>query len=141
FFDANGNAKTWYYQETVVGIPPSVIWAFEGLQIPLDKVRFQIQQDFLIGYRAYDSYPGSENAFTGGINNTDTPVVMYKIKSHFDVKRGYNEATGEQTNVITENTMDRPWDQRQFMRVDWSINLAVKNNPFAPVPDPTQPQF
>src|SRR5690606_28155648 len=31
--------------------------------------------------------------------------------------------TGEQQNVIVENTSDRHWYERQFMRVDWSSNL------------------
>ena len=38
------------------------------------------------------------------------------VTSHFDVKRDYNPGTGEQTNVIVENTTDRPWNERQFMR-------------------------
>ena len=57
-------------------------------------------------------------------NNTDTPILTYNIASHFDVKREYNAGTGEQTNVISENTTDRPWDQRQYMRVEWATNLA-----------------
>ena len=60
-----------------------------------------------------------------GGNNTDTPALIYAIQSHFDVKREYNPATGEETNVISENTSDRPWNDRQYMRVDWSRNQAV----------------
>ena len=89
------------------------------------KVRFDIQEKFLIGYRAYDYAPGSQNPSTGGANNTDTPALIYAIQSHFDIKREYNPATGEETNVISENTSDRPWNQRQYMRVDWSRNQAV----------------
>src|SRR5581483_3534735 len=44
--------------------------------------------------------------------------------SHFDVKREYNAGTGEQTNVISENITDRPWYDRDYMRVDWSNNLV-----------------
>src|SRR5882762_9464640 len=95
FFDLSGAPKTWYYRETLVGFPPTASWGFEGLQDGLQKVRFEIQEKFLIGYRAYDYVPGSQNAFTGGANNTDTPLVMYQIKAHFDVKREYNPATGE----------------------------------------------
>ncbi len=38
---------------------------------------------------------------------------MFPIKAHFDIKRDYNAATGEQTNVIVENTTDRPWYDRE----------------------------
>ena len=75
-------------------------------------------------YRAYDYAVGSQNPSTGGDNNTDTPVLVYKILSHFDIKREYNPGTGEETNVISENEKDRPWSQRQYMRVDWSQNFA-----------------
>ena len=50
--------------------------------------------------------------------------MVFKILSHFDVKREYNAGTGEQTNVISENTTDRPWYDRDYMRVDWSVNLV-----------------
>ncbi|HVZ72989.1 MAG TPA: zinc-dependent metalloprotease [Polyangia bacterium] len=125
FFNADGTAKVFYYRQTYIGVPPTSNWAFEGTQNTMMKVRFQITQDYLVGYRANDYAPGSENDFTSTANNTDTPVVSYSIKSHFDVKREYNPATGEQTNVISENTTDRPWDQRQYMRVDWSTNFAA----------------
>ena len=69
----------------------------------LAKVRFQITEANLIGYRAYDYALGSQNPTTGGDNNTDTPVLVYKINSHFDIKREYNPGTGEETNVISEN--------------------------------------
>jgi hypothetical protein len=125
FFDASGKPKTYYYRETYVGVPPTSGWSFEGMQTEMIKVRFRITQNYLLGYRANDYAPGSQNPFTGTGNNTDTPVLSYAIKTHFDVKREYNPGTGEQTNVISENTSDRPWDQRQYMRVDWSTNLAA----------------
>jgi hypothetical protein len=128
FIDANGQPKTFYFRQTFVGTPPTSAWAFEGTQGPLEKVKFVIQEKFLVAYRAYDYAPGSQNAFTGGPNNVDSPLMVYAIKSHFDVKREYNASTGEQTNVISENTTDRPWDQRDYMRVDWSQDLTVTPN-------------
>ncbi|HSZ81385.1 MAG TPA: zinc-dependent metalloprotease [Polyangia bacterium] len=124
FFDSNGQPKIFYFRQTYVDVPPTSAWAFEGTQGTMDKVRFQIQEKFLVGYRAYDYAPGSENAFTSTANNMDTPLLVYAIESQFDVKREYNAGTGEQTNVISENTTDRPWDQRDYMRVDWSHNIA-----------------
>ena len=90
----------------------------------LMKVRFDIREKYLVGYRAFDYAPGSQNTSTGGTNNQDTPMLMFAITSQFDVKREYNPGTGEQTNVISENTTDRPWNERQYMRVDWSKNLV-----------------
>jgi hypothetical protein len=129
--NADGTPKIFYSRLTVTDVPPTNGWAFEGIQTPMEKIYFQITQDQLIGYRSYDYAPGSENPITGGANNTDAPVVSYKILSHFDVKREYNPATGEQTNVISENTTDRPWNERQYMRVDWTTDKLT--NPFMDV--------
>src|SRR6185369_11342630 len=130
-FNADGTAKVFYYRMTVTDVPPTNGWAFEGIQGPMDKIYFKITEDQLIGYRAYDYAPGSENPITGGANNTDAPVVAFKIKSHFDVKREYNPGTGEQTNVISENTTDRPWQPRQYIRVEWTTDKL--SNPFMDV--------
>lgn len=48
-----------------------------------------------------------------------SPVVIFPIASHFDIKRQYNPATGEETNVISEDSADRTWDQNAYMRVLW----------------------
>jgi hypothetical protein len=126
FSDTAGKTpKIFYYRQTYTGVPPTSNWSFEGTQTDLEEIRFEITEKYLVGYRANDYAPGSENAFTGADNNTDTPELMYNITSQFDVKREYNPGTGEQTNVISENTTDRPWDQRQYIRVDWSTNLAA----------------
>jgi hypothetical protein len=133
FYNADGSARTFYYRKTVVGVPPTTAFVFEGAMGELLKVRFDVTQNYLIGYRAFDYALGSQNANTGGTNNRDTPLLVFKISSHFDVKREYNPGTGEETNVISENTTDRPWDQRQYMRVEWGSNLAEMDG------DPTDP--
>jgi hypothetical protein len=125
FFAEDGQtAKTFYYRQTYVDVPSTSGWTFEGMMGDLDKVRFDITENYLYGYRAYDYAPGANNAFNGGVNNKDAPIVVFAILSHFDVKREYNAGTGEQTNVISENTTDRPWYGRDYMRVDWSVNLV-----------------
>jgi len=124
FFNADGTPRKFYYRQTITGVPPTSAFNFEGMMGDMTKVRFQITEANLIGYRAYDYAPGSQNPTTGGANNMDTPVLVYAITSHFDIKREYNPGTGEETNVISEDTKDRPWEQRQYMRVDWSQNLA-----------------
>ncbi len=51
-----------------------------------------------------------------------TPVVAFPIESHFDIRREYDPATGEEKNVISENTSDREWWEREHMRVTWGAN-------------------
>jgi len=133
FLNADGTAREFYYRKTTVGVPPTTAFAFEGIMSEMFKVRFEITEGFLIGYRSYDYALGSQNPNTGSQNNHDTPLVVFKIESHFDVKREYNASTGEETNVIAENDKDRPWNERQFMRVDWGANLADKDG------EPTDP--
>ena len=125
FLKEDGSSRLFYYRETMTGMPPTSAYAFEGMMGDMLKIRFDIQEKFLVGYRSYDFAPGSQNPNTGGANNNDTPALIYAIQSHFDIKREYNPATGEETNVISENTSDRPWNDRQYMRVDWSRNQAV----------------
>jgi len=124
FFNADGTPRKFYYRQTITGVPPTSAFNFEGMMGDLMKVRFQITEGSLIGFRSYDYATGSENPTTGGDNNMDTPILVYKIVSHFDIRREYNPGTGEETNVISENEKDRPWSQRQYMRVDWSMNYA-----------------
>src|SRR5262245_7476735 len=77
FYNADGSPKVYYFRTTYVGVPPTSNWAFEGIQTELQKIRFDITEKYLVGYRAYDYAPGSENPFTGGANNTDTPIVTF----------------------------------------------------------------
>ncbi len=118
---------TWYYQQTVVDAPYEAFWAFEGLQgsFPyIYKIKWVIEKDRLIGYETYTRTKGTE--YPREQNDKDflgEPVVAFKIESHFDLQRDYNAVTGEEYNVETENTRDRLWWQREYMRVDFSENL------------------
>ena len=47
------------------------------------------------------------------------PLAVFPIDSHFDVVYEYNPTTGEKTNVLVENSSDRFWYERDFMRVNW----------------------
>ena len=122
----------WYIKETVVDLPktpgaPGVI----GSGGNLEKVRWEVQENLLVGYRTYEVVPGATpgvdpvKSKIGDVRTRDgkpfkgNPVVAYTITSHFDRQRQYNPATGEVTNVLVEDTQDRPWYQREFMRVDW----------------------
>lgn len=88
------------------------------------RIRWVIDQNFLLAYRDYqtvgeatDPYAEANSDFLG------QPVAAYRITSHFDIRRDYNTTTGEELNVIVENSTDRRWWERRFMRVDWSQNL------------------
>ncbi|MFO0597444.1 MAG: hypothetical protein U0228_19195 [Myxococcaceae bacterium] len=97
---------------------------------PLSRVKWQVTEDLLIARLAYERVKDSDGKGIGKATTDGIVVAAYPIQSHFDVRRQYNPSTGEQMNVIEENTVDRPWFQRQFIRVDWSKNLSTDNYEF-----------
>ena len=110
-----------------------------GLGSDVDRIRWEVTEDFLFARRSYQEAPGAD---AHGLPRVEvspgvwefptapngTIVAAYKIESHFDIRRDYNAQTGEETNVIVENTTDRPWQDRQYMRIDWSMNSAVSTS-------------
>ncbi len=101
----------------------------------VDRARWEVTEDWLFARRSYQESPGADNRalprkevspgvweFPAKANGTI--IAAYHIESHFDVRRDYNSQTGEENNVIVENTSDRPWYERAQMRVDWSQNHA-----------------
>lgn len=114
----------WYFRPVVVDAAYNQGVLFEGLEGELERVRFDIRENELIAYRSYELLEGAESG-TGDLQFKGNPVAAFRILGHFDVIRDYNTATGAQSNVIVENTTDRPWFQRDYMRVDWSQNLLT----------------
>jgi len=129
----------WYFRNTVTWAPATTGFTFTGETGKLEKLVFEIRQNDLVGYRAYPFMPGSEGNVeqtstpsgttatycqdgkcVGGQKYYGAPVVAYRIDGHFDIQRNYNPATGETGNVIQENAFDRPWNEREFIRVNWS---------------------
>src|SRR5262249_15439203 len=97
-----------------------------GTYDDVDRIRWEIQQDVLLARRSYENVTGAEGGRVGArATNNGTIVAAYRIESHFDVRHAYNPTTGEPLNVLVENTTDRPWYDREFMRVDWSQNLVA----------------
>ncbi len=98
---------------------------FLGYTFP--RIRWVIDEDYLYAYRDYEIVSDPEDPFAVRGDEDDDylgqPVAAFRIESHFDIRRTYNSVTGEEQNVIVENTDDRHWYERQFMRVDWSSNL------------------
>jgi hypothetical protein len=97
---------------------------------PVSRIKWHIQQDMLIGRVAYERIDGSDGKGTGKSASTGVIAYAYPITSHFDIRRDYNPTTGEESNVIVENQSDRTWDQREYMRVDWSRNMATDTYDF-----------
>jgi hypothetical protein len=91
---------------------------------PLNRIKWEISETVLIARLTYELVQDSDYH---GARTTDNGqvVAMFNITSQFDIRRSYNPQTGEETNIITENTTDRPWYQREYFRVDWSKNLVT----------------
>ena len=91
------------------------------------RVKFEIQESVLIARLTYQRIQNTVggNAFGSQSTGSGQVVAQFNIQSHFDIIRDYNTQTGEQLNVIVENTTDRPWYEREYFRVDWSKNLVT----------------
>ncbi|MGF1511377.1 MAG: hypothetical protein ACFB9M_17945 [Myxococcota bacterium] len=118
----------WMYRPTIIEADPESP-VFEGIAGMMDKVRWEITEDLLIGYRSYELIPYAEGLTDDGRDFFGSPAVAFEITSHFDIQREYNPTTGVETNVISENTDDRPWYERRYMRVDWSVNVVGQATP------------
>ncbi len=137
-----------YMRNTVIDVPYGA--AQDGLFTasyaqPLSRVHWEIQENTLIARLTYDRIQNTGNqALQAATNNQAPPdgngatalvtdgqvVAMFNITSQFDIRRSYNPQTGEEFNVIVENSSDRPWYQREYMRVDWSKNLITDGYDF-----------
>lgn len=119
----------WYFLSTVVDTPYSTDFTFVGEQGQLERIEWEIQEQLLVARRSYESIAGADPAGVNGTTDTAGGVVaMYRITKHFDIRHDYNPVTGERLNVIVENDQDRPWYEREHMRVDWSQNLVQDPN-------------
>jgi hypothetical protein len=135
-----------YFRTTVVDVSAGA--GSEGLFTSSDaqptvRIRWEITESKLIGRLAYELVEGTDAKGTTGAPRDDEPragkdkktparrtsdgqiVASFAIQKHFDIRRSYNHETGEETNVVVENDLDRPWHQREYIRVDWSANLVT----------------
>lgn len=116
-----------YIRNTVVDVPYGA--AQDGLFTasyaqPVSRIKWEIQEEQLIGRQTYERINDSDHKGSRRTNDGQI-VAVFRIEQHFDVRRDYNPGTGEETNTIVENSSDRPWYQRAYMRVDWSQNLVT----------------
>lgn len=113
----------WYFRATVIRAPYEAWWTFEGEQSnSAEKIVWEVTEDTLYAYRAYETFKGGDGTRVNDPNYHGEPIAAWRIQSHFDVWHQYNPATGEQLPVLYE-AMERPWYEREYIRVDWSKNL------------------
>ncbi|MFH1434486.1 MAG: hypothetical protein ABIJ56_02100 [Pseudomonadota bacterium] len=123
----------WFYVRTVVDHDYESSWmgyygTFVGDQTysfqngTLERVAWIIDENYLYAYRVepiVDYNRESER------DTLEDPVAAFAVTKHFDIIKRYNPTTGEELNVIEETENERPWYEREYMRVDWSQNLLL----------------
>jgi len=124
---------SWYMTQTVVDVdyevaatgtfPGDSASDFAGSFTGVPRIRWVIDENFLYAYRDYEMVIGGDGTPRDPGTFLGQPVAAYRITSHFDIRRAYNTTTGEELNLITENNTDRRWYERDYMRVDWSMNM------------------
>jgi hypothetical protein len=102
---------------------------------PMSRIKWQVTEDMLIGRISYERIDGTDGlGLTGDGYNKRVQdgviAVAFPIMSHFDIMNAYNPTTGEELNVRNENMTDRPWYEREYIRVDWSRNLNTDSYDF-----------
>lgn len=123
-----------YTAVTVTDVPfgADQLGVFPGYTGELRRVKWEITEDVLNARMTYEEIDGVDG-HGSTTTNSGRVVAAFRIESHFDIKRSYNPQTGEDLNIIDENTSDRPWYERAYMRVDWSKNLITTSTMWDPL--------
>ena len=114
----------WYYQRTVVDVPSGNTFTAVGFYANVVRVRWDIQEDTLYARRTTELVKNADDKAETGEGYEGEVVAAFRIDKQFDIANAYNPTTGEKLNVVEENSTDRPWYERQYIRVDWSQNLV-----------------
>ncbi|MEM7137464.1 MAG: hypothetical protein AAF500_12830 [Myxococcota bacterium] len=126
--------SSWYFSRTVIDVdyeggqlgtfPGDAAIDFQGADLAsIPRIRWVIEEETLFAFRDYELVEGSNPGSPAPGSTLGQPVAAFEIEKHFDIRRAYNDATGEELNVIEENDTDRPWFEREFMRVNWADNI------------------
>lgn len=120
-------AGEFYYGRTVVDVPSGNGFTFVGSTDfrGLQRIRWDIQENFVYARRQIELIDGADDRGLTNVEYEGEVVAAFRVLSHFDIAWQYNATTGERLNIRYENTTDRPWHQRQSLRVDWSVNLVT----------------
>jgi hypothetical protein len=98
---------------------------------PVSRIRWDVTEGALNARLAFERVIGTDGKGEPleGVEHKPTNdgqiVASYRIESHFDIRREYNPQTGEELNIVVENSQDRPWNERKYFRVDWAENLVT----------------
>ncbi|MDA3862475.1 MAG: hypothetical protein PF689_01255 [Deltaproteobacteria bacterium] len=112
----------WYYAPTVVDIGYSSTVTFIGeTSMDIAIVYWDIEEDHIFARLAYDRIDGAE---TNNHEMWEGEIIGAWSIKHLDIIREYNSTTGEEINVIKESS-ERPWYEREFIRIDWTKNQAT----------------
>lgn len=116
-------AGPWYTLRTVVDAPYEASFTFIGEAGTMEKIQWDIQENYLYAYRTYEFVTGEDGPRKEADGNRfrGEPIAAYKIESHFDLWQQYNPVTGEEMPVLYE-AQERPWYEREYFRVDWTEN-------------------
>ncbi len=116
-----------YSAATLIDVPYGVDHGlFSGQAGGLKRVKWEITEDRLLARATYETYEDVDGRGSQRTNDGEV-IAAFAILGHFDVQRAYNPSTGEELNVIEENSTDKPWYEREFFRVDWSENLITSS--------------
>ena len=103
----------------------------------MSKIKWQIQESTLVGRVSFERISNTDNQGPTPVaapdrdpnkplaQNEGLVVYAFKIEKQFDIRRAYNSQTGEETNVVEENESDRSWQNRDYVRVDFSKNMVT----------------
>ncbi|MEM8606833.1 MAG: hypothetical protein AAGF92_06995 [Myxococcota bacterium] len=126
--------SSWYFSRTVIDVdyeggllgsfPGDAALDFQGSDLAsIPRIRWVIEEETLFAFRDYELVEGANPGSPEPGSMLGQPVAAFEIEKHFDIRRAYNDATGEELNIIEENDTDRPWFEREFMRVNWADNI------------------
>lgn len=125
---------SWYFGRTVIDVdyeggqlstfPGDAALDFQGSDLAsMPRIRWVIEEESLIALRDYELVEGANSSTAPEGELLGQPIAVFEIEKHFDIRRAYSDATGEELNIIEENDTDRPWYEREYMRVNWATNL------------------
>jgi hypothetical protein len=142
-YDDPADDPEFYARSMVIDVPygesGSDFLMFTNTINSISKIKWQVTESKLIGRVSFERITGTDGKGptpADALSTTRDPskpvsqnngLVVYEfpIQSQFDIRRDYNPQTGEESNVIVENSSDRPWNQRDYIRVDFSQNLVT----------------
>ena len=98
----------WYFRQTVVDVNGTATSSFVAYEGDGERVKFQIAENMLIARRAHEDILGidapaynvpqeffDEYEEFNSRDNEGFFVAVFGIRTHFDVQRAHNAATGE----------------------------------------------